>query len=148
MRRFRIAFLVAVALAVMVLVVPVDLSRAPRTQTGKLALNTQAAPRCKTLFDTANLAATDDVPDLWIFRDASTVVNAKCISTGGTSITVTIEDDTGNDLTTSCVCTTSLVDCTLTANDAFAADERADWTTVSVSGSTTSATMCLFSEVD
>jgi hypothetical protein len=102
----------------------------------------------KTLFDSTNLLATDDVPDLWVFEKAVTITAAKCISTGGTSITVTIEDDAGNDLTTGCVCATTLTNCTLTGNVAYSADERADWTTVSVSGSVTSATMALYYDAD
>ena len=54
---------------------------------------------CKTLFDSGNLADTDDVPDLWSFNAASTVTDIDCISTGGTSITVTIEDDAGEQQT-------------------------------------------------
>jgi hypothetical protein len=103
----------------------------------------------KTLYDRTNyLAAADDVPDLWIFEKAITVTAVKCISTGGTSVTVTIEDDASNDLTTSCVCTTSLVNCTLTGNTSFAADERADWTTESVSGNVTSATVTIYYDAD
>ena len=102
----------------------------------------------KTLFDTGFLTAADDVPDLWIFSKAVTVTAAKCISTGGTSVTVTIEDDASNDLTASCVCATTLTTCSLTANDSFSANERADWTTESVNGNVTSATMVLYYDAD
>jgi hypothetical protein len=103
---------------------------------------------CKTLFDTGNLAATDDVPDLWSYNAASTVVDIDAISSGGTSITITIEDDAGNDLVTSCVATTSWTDCGTVSNAAMTADERLDWTTVSVSGNVTSATVCVDHQID
>ncbi|MHC4064640.1 MAG: beta strand repeat-containing protein [Planctomycetota bacterium] len=97
-------------------------------------------PVTKTLFDSGGLAATDDVPDIHIWAEAVEVTDVRCISTGGTSITITLEDDAGNDLVTSCVCTTSLVDCTLAAGVTFSALERLDWTTESISATPTSAT--------
>jgi hypothetical protein len=97
-------------------------------------------PVTKTLFDSGGLAATDDVPDIHIWAEAVEVTDVRCISTGGTSITITLEDDAGNDLVTSCVCTTSLVDCTLAAGVTFNALERLDWTTESISATPTSAT--------
>jgi hypothetical protein len=98
-------------------------------------------PVTKTLFDSGGLAATDDVPDIHIWAEAVEVTDVRCISTGGTSITITLEDDTGNDLVTSCVCTTSLVDCTLAAGVTFTALERLDWVTESISATPTSATV-------
>jgi hypothetical protein len=97
-------------------------------------------PVTKTLFDSTGIAATDDVPDIHIWAEAVEVTDVRCISTGGTSLTLTLEDDAGNDLVTSCVCTTSLVDCTLAAGVTFTALERLDWTTVSISGVPTSVT--------
>lgn len=96
-------------------------------------------PIVKTLFDSTNLVATDDIPDIHIFELATIVTDVDCISTGGTSLTLTLEDDAGNDLVTACVCATTLTNCSL-VNATFSADERMDWTTVSVDGSTTSAT--------
>jgi hypothetical protein len=93
----------------------------------------------KTIFNPDGLDTADDVPDIHIWAEAVVVTDVRCISTGATSLTVTLEDDTGTDLVTGCVATTSLVDCTLAGGTTFSALERMDWDTTAVNGSPTSA---------
>lgn len=90
----------------------------------------------KTLFDSGGLADTDDVSSLHRFKAASTVTEVWCETDTGTA-TITLEDGSGNDLTTSCTCDNTGDTgntCTLTANVAFTAGELLDLLMVTAAG--------------
>jgi hypothetical protein len=96
----------------------------------------QADPVCKTLFDSAGLADTDDVSSIHRFRNAITVQEVWCETDTGTA-TITLEDGSGNDLTTSCTCDNTGDTgntCTLTANDSFTDGELLDLLMVTAAG--------------
>lgn len=93
----------------------------------------------KTMFDTGNLTATDDVRPVHIWGSAAIVTDVDCITAGGTSATITLEDGAGTDLVTGCVCATTLTNCSL-GTATFTADEELDIDITAVSGSVTTLT--------
>jgi hypothetical protein len=96
----------------------------------------EADPVCKTLFDSGGLTDTDDISSLHRFRNSITVQEVWCETDTGTA-TITLEDGSGNDLTTSCSCDNSGDTgntCTLTANDTFTDGELLDFLMVTAAG--------------
>jgi hypothetical protein len=96
----------------------------------------EADPFCKTLFDSGGLADTDDITSIHRFRNSITVQEVWCETDTGTA-TITLEDGSGNDLTTSCSCDNTGDTgntCTLTANDTFTDGELLDFLMVTAAG--------------
>jgi hypothetical protein len=103
---------------------------------------------CKTLFDSGGLADTDDVSSLHRFKGASTVTEVWCETDTGTA-TITLEDGSGNDLTTSCSCDNTGDTgntCTLTGNIAYTDGELLDLLMVTAAGNR--LTFCVEYDLD
>jgi hypothetical protein len=83
----------------------------------------------KTLFDDGGLSDTDDIGPIWRAPAAATVTAVWCESDTG-ALSITLEDDTGNDLTTACACSGGAA-CSLTGNVAYTAGERMEFIMVS-----------------
>ena len=83
----------------------------------------------KTLYRSTGLTDADDIGPVWRAPANAEITAVWCESDTG-ALSITLEDDLGNDLTTGCACSGGAA-CTLTGNVAYTAGERLEFIMVS-----------------
>jgi hypothetical protein len=100
-------------------------------------------PICKTLFDSGNLADTDDVSSIYRWGSPAIITEAWCEIDAGTNVQIDLVTSDGADnIATNCVCTTAGVSCSLT-DTTMIDGEIIDLVIDSISGTVNRFTFCM-----